>query len=461
MQFRARLLADAIGADLRGPDRLLDGATTDSRAVTPGSLFVPIVAERDGHDFIPEALAAGAGAYLCRRGTDPGSAIDGRSPTSDVAVLEVADTGEALLAAGSFARSTLGDRRVEVVIGITGSVGKTSTKDLVAAACRRARPTHANPSSFNNELGLPLTLLNAPDDSEILVLEMGARGIGHVAELCKVARPTIGMVTRVALAHGEQFGSVEAVAKAKGEMVEALNESGVAVLNADDAQVAAMAARTTARVLTYGLGAAGVTPDVLLRGLELDAQLRPRFVLDTPEGVIEATLAARGAHMAHNAAAAVAAALAAGIDLAAAVEGLADAAVTQWRMDVGTTPSGAVVINDAYNANPTSMKAALDALVSLRVDRRIAVLGAMAELGPESVAHHREVADAFVGSGVRVVAVDAADYGPDVEHVGPGIDDVLAAIGPLGQGDGVLVKASRSVGLEAVAHVLLGDGNNP
>ena len=297
-------IARATGGRVVGPgDRRVDGATMDSRGLRPGQLFVALRGERDGHDFVPDARNAGAGAVLAERQVD-----------DDPAVV-VDDTSRALTALGRHARHRLDevvvDGRHVAVVGVTGSVGKTSVKDLMAAATSRSRRTAASLRSFNNELGVPLTLLEAHDETEVAIVEMGARGIGHIRDLCEIARPTIGVVTAVALAHTEAFGTIEDVALAKGELVEALPAEGTAVLNLRDERVAAMAGRTTAAVLTYGVDQG----DVRAEGVVLDDDLRPQFRLATPWGAEEVVLAVRGRHMAENAAAAAAAALAAGAEL--------------------------------------------------------------------------------------------------------------------------------------------------
>ncbi len=444
VKLTARALADHLCAELEGPDVEFDGASIDSRQIQRGALFVPVVAERDGHDFIGAAVEAGAVCYLDSRASDAESSSGSRLQVASI--IRVADTSAVLLQAGRLAR----DRLTGPVIGVTGSVGKTSTKDLIAGAFGTTRRTHANPASFNNELGLPLTLLNAPDQTEVTVLEMGARGIGHIAALCEIGRPDIGVVTRVALAHGEQFGSIDGVAQAKGELVEALPVGGAAVLNADDPRVLAMAGRTAAQVITFGVGPA----DVMVRDLVLDDLLRPRFILDTPAGSIEVRLEARGAHLAHNAAAAVATALVGGVALVDAVEGIGTAAVSPWRMEVELAESGALVINDAYNANPTSVRAAVDALLAVSRPRRTAVLGYMAELGADSGRLHRQVAEEVISAGIRLIAVGAPDYGAGAEHVADA-DGAAELLGPLDERDAVLVKGSRVSALESLAGRLL------
>ncbi|HEY7072243.1 MAG TPA: UDP-N-acetylmuramoyl-tripeptide--D-alanyl-D-alanine ligase [Acidimicrobiales bacterium] len=432
MELRTTEIADATRGRLLGPDLVVRGAAIDSRLVTGGELFVPVVAERDGHDFVPAALAAGAVAYLSAR------PVGDDGPPAGVAAVEVEDTVAALAALGRLARGRVPDR----VVGVTGSVGKTSVKDLLAAALGARWSTVASAGSFNNELGVPLTLLAAGEATEALVVEMGARGRGHIAGLCAIARPTVGVVTAVAAAHTAMFGSLDEVAVAKGELIEALDPSGVAVLNADDPRVAAMADRTRARVIRYGSGAAA---DVRAEGAGLDDELRPRFRLVSPWGAADVVLAVRGEHMVGNALAAASAALACDVGVEAVAAGLGKAELSHWRMELVRLPSGARVLNDAYNANPASVAAALRALARLDARRRIAVLGLMAELGDTSEAEHRTVADLARDLGIEVIAVDAPAYGGTAVA---GLDEAVAALGPLGEGDAVLLKASRVVGLE-------------
>ncbi|HET6795293.1 MAG TPA: UDP-N-acetylmuramoyl-tripeptide--D-alanyl-D-alanine ligase, partial [Acidimicrobiales bacterium] len=399
MRLRASAVAGAVGGRLVGGDIEVDGAGIDSRRIGPGQLFVPVVAERDGHDFVAAAIASGAVLYLTSRGeVAPGTPR-----------VEVADTGAALLALGAHARGRLPDQ----VVGITGSMGKTTVKDLTAAVLAVRYSTAASERSFNNELGVPLTLFNAPEGTEATVVEMGARAPGHIRSLCAVARPTMGVVTLVAPVHTETFGSVEGVARAKAELVEAIPASGVVVLNADDTRVAAMASLTPARVITYSSGGGGVGADLTAGPVATDDDLRLRFRLRSPWGQVEVHPAVRGAHHVGNVLAAAAVGLAAGLTTDEVALGLAAARHSPWRMELRRAPSGAVVVNDAYNANPASVEAALRSLVSLPASRWVAVLGPMAELGPDAPAQHRRVA-AFAGQlGVEVIAVDSPDYGPE------------------------------------------------
>ena len=428
-------IAEAVGGELFGRETSITGVVIDSRRVRGGELFVPIVAERDGHDYIGAAIHAGAAAYLTA------------GPIGAATAVRVDDTGAALLALGRHARTRMNDR----IIGITGSVGKTSTKDLLAPILATTYRTTASEHSFNNELGVPLTLANSPGGSEATVVEMGARGIGHIALLCAVAQPSVGIVTRVAGAHLEQFGSLEDVARAKGELVAALPPAGCAVLNADDPLVAAMAARTTARVLAFGRAAGDVRAD----RVNVDRELRPSFRLRTPWGDADVRLAARGAHQVVIALAAAAAALAVDVALDDVLVGLESAELSSMRMELSTGRTGVVVLNDAYNANPTSMVAALEALAALPARRRIAVVGTMAELGRTSAADHLAIATRAADAGIRLVTVAEPAYGMQGPDAVDSIDAALDVLGPLGTDDAVLVKASRVAGLERLAERLL------
>jgi UDP-N-acetylmuramoyl-tripeptide--D-alanyl-D-alanine ligase len=429
-------IAAATGGRLLGgdPAAVASSYSIDTRTLAPGALFVALRAERDGHDFVVDALDKGAVGALVSR------------PVEGAGLVVVDDTAAALGALGSAARHRLA--RVPVV-GITGSTGKTSTKDLTAAALSAAGPVGASPVSFNNEIGVPLTLLSAPDGAAAVVVEMGARGIGHIATLCSVARPTIGVITNIGMAHAEFFGSREDVARGKGELLEALPADGHGVLSADDDMTPGLRARTAAAVVTAG-AAAGA--DVRVSDVRLDDDLRPAFRLDTPWGSADvAPLPVRGAHQAVNAAFAVAVAGVAGVELAAAVAGLAGAVGSPWRMELLRSPAGLTVLNDSYNANPTSMAAALEALASLGTGggRRFAVLGPMAELGPHSDEEHRRLGALAARAGVgTVVAVGAAGGGRPGGSPGP--DPAAPSAGPFGPALSALVDAAQQAGAEAI-----------
>lgn len=437
MRLLASDLAQACGGRLVGADVEVDGASFDSRSLVRGQLFVPVVAERDGHAFVRGAVDAGAAAYLTSAGV-----VDDRVPA-----IEVADTAAALMELGRLARARLGER----VVGVTGSVGKTTVKDLTHAVLARTYRTTANLRSFNNELGLPTTLLGAPDGTQAVVVEMGMRGFGEIRRLCDVARPTVGVVTVIGEAHiGRVGGTLDGVARAKGELVEELPADGVAVLNAEQRFCDDLRARTPARVLTFGRGVGDVRADDVV----LDELARPTFVLRSPWGDAPVTLAVSGGHNAANACAAAAVGLALGVPLDEVVAGLGAAEVSPWRMELARTPAGVLVINDAYNANPTSVLAALDALRALPgAGRRIAVLGPMAELGDDAPERHAAVGARVRELGLELVTVGTGDYGiePCADH-----EAVVAHLGALDAHDAVLVKGSRVAGLERLAAILLG-----
>jgi UDP-N-acetylmuramoyl-tripeptide--D-alanyl-D-alanine ligase len=440
VRFRSSELSRDLGATHRGRDVSISSVSIDSRTCERGSLFVPVVYERDGHDFIPDAVRNGAVAFLTHRSVPDGI---------EAAALEVADTGEALLQLGSMARRRLTDR----VVAVTGSVGKSSVKDMTGAVLARRWRTLVSPGNYNNELGLPLTLANAEEDAEALMLEMGARGIGHIAQLCEVARPAVGIVTMVAAVHTEVFGSIDEVARGKGELMEALPENGFAVLNADDPRVMAMAARTRASVVTFGAEDA----EVRAEEVTADEQLRARFALASPWGRASVVLAAHGMHNVTNALAAAGAGLALGIGPEEVAAGLSEAQLSHWRMEVATGPSGEVIINDAYNASPVSVDAALRTAAGLPGRRHLAVLGAMAELGPEGPAEHLRMGALAAELGIQVLAVGTDQYGPSPVSDWEAALDALGRLQPaLGEGDVVLVKASRVAGLERLAAALLG-----
>ena len=438
MEFQASEIAAAVGGTLAGPDVVVEGANFDSRLIRPGQLFVPVRGERDGHDFIEAALQAGAAATLSSRGV-----IDG------LATIEVADVEVAFAALGAAARGRLPDR----VAGITGSVGKTSSKDLAAAILARRYVATANEKSFNNELGVPLTLVNASSDTEVTIVEMGARGDGHISDLCAIAQPTVAIVTAIELAHSEFMGGLDDIARAKGELVEALPVHGVALLNADNPRVAAMAQRTSARSITFGVTGG----DVVATNIVIDDDLRVRFDLQSEWGTASIRLGVRGVHHVGNALAAATLALLWDVPMADVVDGLEQAALSPWRMELHVSHSGVRVLNDAYNAGPASMEAALRAVAQLPGARHHAVLGPMAELGAESAAAHAHVASVAAELGIRLIAFGTDGYASAAAQTAHTIDDAVAALGELGTEDSVLVKGSRVAGLERLAAALLAD----
>lgn len=438
-------LARVVAGTLHGADvEVTAPAVIDSREAAPGSLFVAFVGTHtDGHDHAPQAAEKGAVAVL---GTRP----------TDLPTVVVDDVQAALQRLAAHAVALL--RGTTTVIALTGSQGKTSTKDLLAAILAEAGPTVATYGSFNNEIGMPLTALRADRDTEFLVLEMGARGIGHIAELARLAPPDVSVVLNVGQAHLGEFGSQDAIAQAKGELVEALRDGGTAILNADDARVTAMRARTQQQVLFFGTGP---TADVQVLDLALDRQGRPSFTLSTPEGPLAVSLRLVGAHQALNAAAAAAAALAAGVPLRAVEAGLNGVqSLSKWRMEL-SEHDGITFLNDAYNANPDSMRAALDALAALEAQRRLAVLGVMLELGDASEEEHRRIGVhaaergideiLVIGEGARAIA---EGYGSGATWVGTNEEAVAWLRKRVAEGDAVLFKASRGARLDEVAAAL-------
>lgn len=452
--MRRRMLSEiaaVVGGVLAGDDRPVDAVAIDSREVAPGDLFVALRGDRvDGHDYLPQAFEAGAA----------GAIVDGPLEGHPSLVV-VRDTARALLDLATDEREAMRAR----VVGITGSTGKTTVKDMTAAVLATRMSVHASPRSFNTEIGVPVTLLSAPEGIDAIVCEMGSRGIGHIELLVSVARPTVGVVTNVGPAHLEMFGSAEGVARAKGELVEGLPENGTAVLNADDPVVRGFADRTAARVLRYGLAA---DAEVRAEDLALDEAGRASFTLRTPAGSERVELALHGEHMVANALAAAGAGVALGLSAGECAAGLKDARLSAWRMEVSETPRGIRVVNDAYNANPTSMAAAFKAASWMaRGSRCIVVLGPMAELGEASDEAHERVGELLarlgiaevitVGDDARRIAVGATREGvePDRVTMCDTREEALAAVRRVARsGDVVLVKGSRVAGLEWVASAL-------
>ena len=428
-------VAKATNGTLIGQNAHLSGVSFDSRNVRPGQLFVPIVAERDGHEFVEAALAAGAGAYLTTGKTFGRTAIT------------VPDTLAALLQLGAWGRNKLDAQLSNRVIGITGSVGKTSTKDFIAAALGSSLRVAANERSFNNDQGLPVTILNAPDDVEALVLEMGMRGFGEIARLCTVARPNIGVVTRVASAHTERVGGIDGVARAKSELVIALDASGFAVLNADDERVVSMRTLTDATVITYG---ASSSADVRMTSCVLDERACASVSIESPWGKASWKMNVPGEHMAHNAVGAIAVAGVLGLDLQRAAEAVSNSILSEMRMQHRIARSGALIIDDSYNANPASMSAALQALSVTKASRRIAVLGVMAELS-EPERDHSEIAGLAKKLGIEVLAIGTDMYGMQSRT----LDEVAAMLSAVENSTAILIKGSRVAQLEKLVSLLV------
>lgn len=487
--LRLSEIAAVVGGELHGADTLVSApAFVDSRLVEQGGLFVAIAGEHvDGHTYAAGAVAAGAAGVLGSRATD--------APT-----VVVPDPVAAL---GKLARHVRDALPGITVLALTGSQGKTGTKDFLTQVLSAAGETVATAGNFNNEIGVPLTVLRAVPSTRFLVVEMGARGIGHIAYLCEIARPDIAAVINVGTAHLGEFGSREAIARAKGEIIEGLPAHGVAVLNADDPLVAAMAPRTRAWVRSFGTepevreispgvyedispaDGPAVWADARFRDIELDDLGRPSFYLSLNDDRHRSGSGARvqlleiGAHQVLNASAAAAMALGAGVDASTIFCALEEArSMSRWRMEVHDRPDGVTVINDAYNANPDSMRAALDALAGIgdRTGRRtIAVLSEMRELGPDAAAAHEGVGAYAATVGVDVLLVIGEAAAPMLEGAGNvtswsgtavSAADRASALAWLREncrneavadrgGAVVLIKASRGAALELVAEGLL------
>lgn len=440
------------GRLLRSSNRPIRGGAVDSRLVTPGRLFVALPGERtDGHRFLGEAIDRGAAALLVTR--EP----EGLDADADVTIVRVPDGLAALGAVAAGWRA----RFAPLVVGVTGSIAKTSTKEAAAAVLARRLRTLRSEGNRNNEIGLPLTLLELDVDHEAVVLEMGMYAGGEIADLARMARPRIGVVTAVQPVHLSRIGSIEAIERAKAELVEALPSDGTAVLNGDDPRVRAMAARTAARVMTYGFtqDADVAADDVTSAGLA-----GMRFTLGTARGRVPVAIPTLGRLAVHNALAAAAVGIAAGLTVDDIAAGLADGWGAPHRAQV-VRLSDVTIVDDSYNASPASVAAALELLSGLP-GRRVAVLGEMLELGEGHEAGHRSVgavaagvADLLVviGRPAGGIAAAAREAGLEPSRVieVPDREAALDALRPrLAAGDVVLVKASRGAALDLLVAAL-------
>jgi UDP-N-acetylmuramoyl-tripeptide--D-alanyl-D-alanine ligase len=451
--FTAEDLVSLTGGRLlTRSDRPVRGAAVDSRLVEPGNLFVALPGERtDGHAHVGEAVRRGAAALLITRPPADPTAL------GDVTVIRVVDAATAL---GSVAAGWR-QRFSPLVVGITGSIAKTSTKEAVAAVLSTSLRTLKNEGNQNNEIGLPLTVLRLGPEHQAAVLEMGMYVGGEIADLARIGRPSIGVVTAVQAVHLSRIGSLEAIERAKGELIEALPSDGAAILNADDPIVARMGRLTSARVILYGFdeGADVRADQVTSAGLG-----GMRFQLVTPAGVRPATIPTPGRLSVHNALAAAATGSAAGVGLDRIVSGLRTGWGAPHRTEIIPLP-GLTVVDDSYNASPGSMFAALELLEGLP-GRHVAVLGEMLELGEGHEEGHLLVGDAagrvaqlliVVGRDARGIVDGAVAAGMDATRIHHAIDDedALEVLRPrLRDGDVVLVKASRGMGLDRLVTAL-------
>jgi len=434
--------------------RQVESVVTDSRLVEPASLFVAIPGERvDGHDFASTAVASGALAVLASR-------------PLEVPCIVVDDTVAAL---GRLAQSVRA--RLEcTVIAITGSSGKTSTKDLLAEVLGAIGPTVAPQGSFNTEVGVPMTVCRAQPTTEFLILEMGMRGLGHIHYLCQVAQPDIGVILNIGSAHLGMVGSREGIAQAKGEILDLLPQNGTAVVLGDDPVVLAQAGRTSATLVTFGRSP---SCDVRATDVRLDERARPSFTLGYRGHEAAVRLRLHGEHFVANALAVAAVALTVGMPVEAVARALSGAEPrSKWRMEVAQSAAGTTIVNDAYNANPESVQAALQSLAAMTEERQSwAVLGEMLELGDASDSEHAAIGRlaaslgithlVCVGQGTIAMHRAAQESGLDgstwVADADAAIDLLGSDSGPRSQ-DVVLVKASRGIGLDRVAESLLHGG---
>ena len=438
-----------LQAVLAGEDRMFSEVSTDSRSIHPGALFVALRGEKfDGHDYLPQVEEAGASAAIVSELGD-----------IDLPQLRVADTQRALGLLGAFNRA----QYMAPLIAITGSSGKTTVKNMVHAALSQRGQALATEGNFNNEIGVPLTLLRLAPDTEFAVVEMGAAKGGDITWLCEIGRPTVALLLNAMPAHLEGFGSVEDVAAAKGEIFDGLGASDCAVINADQPWAAQWRKRAgQARVLDFGLeNPAAISASAInVRGVE-----GVSFTASTPDGEIAIRLRLPGQHNVANALAAIAVGLACGLSLAEIRDGLESMTPVSGRLCAQQSASGATVIDDCYNANPGSVRAAIDTLAACS-GRRILVLGAMRELGEDSESLHRETGayardaglDGFwgVGEELRESVESFGDNGVFCPHREAAIDVIR---GQFSAGDTVLVKGSRSAGMEVILQALLDDAS--
>ncbi len=443
--------------DSRSPMPLVTGVSTDTRSMQPGDLFVPLRGPRsDGHDFIPEAFRHGAVATLASR----------RVPTlpDRAVVIEVPDTLRALGRVAAAHRRTLD----VAVVGITGSVGKTTTTKMCAAVLSTRYRVAQTKEDWNAEIGVPLTLLSLDREHEVAVIEMGMRGLGQIAELVEMAQPSIGVVTSIGESHLELLGSIENIARAKGELIAGLPESGTAILNEDDARTGDLSALAPSRVLTFGL-----SPEADVRGanLRMDGG-GMTFFITMRECTVEAHLRTWGRHNVMNALAAAAAGTALDVDLEDAVRGLEEFSPPKMRLQP-VRLGDVLLINDAYNASPASMRAAFEVLLALGTSRRrLAVLGEMRELGEASESLHRDVGATAaaaaellitVGAGARAIAEGALEAGvtPGHVHHTASIDEASAVLKTvMRSGDVILIKGSRALEMERIIDALRASTGN-
>lgn len=438
--------------------------STDSRTTQGGDLFVALRGENhDGRAFVPEAIDRGATGIIVERSGDFPFISEMPEEYPAILLLEVDDILRAYQAIAKLVRRKSRAR----FIAVTGSTGKTTTKDMIAAILSKIGPTVATEGNFNNEYGLPATMMRIEDDTEFAVLEMGMRGTGQIAELAAIVRPHFGVITNVGLTHFELLGSRENIAAAKAELAAAMNEKGTLVLNREDDTTPGISAKTVAKTVTFGREGA----DFAVSGIKLDDSAKASFTLtekaDGTNRVLEICLDAPGEFNVMNAAAAAAVALKAGATSEQVIQGLAEPVASSKRMEICKSAAGATILNDTYNASPISMTAALDTLADMGGTRRIAVLGDMMELGSISADEHGEIGrktaalsiDRLFTFGAKALAIadgaKAAGMAEDKVTHSSTIDEICGALkDELRAGDVVLIKASRALKLERIVECI-------
>lgn len=451
----AEILEATGGRELHPCPEGFTGISTDSRAVLAGELFVPLVGKNfNGHDFIRAAFDRGAAGALVKKGKR-------LKPPEGMALIEVPDTLRALQDIAHYMRMKRADLKV---VGVTGTNGKTTTKEMLAAILAARGPVLKNEGNLNNEVGVPLTLLRLEDSHWAAVVEMGTSAPGEITRLSEIAEPSIGVITNVGPGHLEGLGSMEGVARAKGELVRAMAPDGRAVLNMDDPYLREILEANRDRAVTFGM-----TPGADISASEIDeAADGVAFLLNTPAGSAAVQLSSLGSHNVYNALAAAGAAWSLGLSPGEIRQGLANYQPARMRMEV-LVFEGARIINDAYNANPASMAAALNALASVREGRRIAVLGDMLELGPAAKKAHYDVGRLAGAEGYSLlilVGKHAHDTARGAKEAGMPSGDIVIARDPdeaaaalsgrIRPGDCILVKGSRSMRMERVVDCLMG-----
>lgn len=465
--WKSKIIARMLGAELFGSDSaVFDGCTLDSRQVVEGNLFVAIQGEKvDGHSFIAQAFEAGA------------TIVIGEKISIKDIDLSAIPPGKALVAVQSSLKALQNLAKIwcselhPIVIGITGSSGKTTTKDMVATVLAQKYKVHWNKENFNNEIGLPLTVLNSPQQSEIMVLEMGMRGLGQIKELCDICKPSLGVITNIGTTHMELLGSHENIAQAKWELIDNLGENGTAVLNAEDFLSVQLANLSSVKKIFYGTTGRYTNPDVKGSNLQVSGKLGTTFEVWF-QGIKETVdLPLPGEHNVLDALAALSVGLHYDIPLRLGAQALEELKLSKMRLDILEGILDSIIIDDAYNANPDSMKASLNVLAQRSGEKSVAVLGEMYELGEASVSGHREVGERVAHLGIKTlvtvgkmaegIAQGALDAGlsEDSVHIcsdcEQAFNEVEKIIQRMGANTWVLIKGSRGMKMEHITQKLV------